>query len=67
MEKLKSLYGEEKSSDIQYWMKKIYSLKAKNLSDCKDVINKIKEIFDIMEKNKVSLGNWEMTRIYFSL
>jgi len=52
MEKLKSLYGKKKSSDVQYWMRKMYSLKAKNLSDCKDVINQIKEIFDIMTKKQ---------------
>jgi len=64
MEKLQSLYGKEKSADVQYWMKKMYSLKARNLSECKDVINKIKEIFDIMAKNKASLGDWEKIRIY---
>ncbi len=53
MGKLKSLYGKEKFSYVQYWMKKMYFLRAKNLSDCKDVINKIKEIFDIMEKSKI--------------
>jgi len=31
MEKLKSLYRKKKFSDVQYWMKKIYLLKASTL------------------------------------
>jgi len=65
VEKLKSLYGKKKSSDVQYWMRKMYSLKAKNLSDCKDVINQIKEIFDIMTKNNANLGDWEKIRVLY--
>jgi len=38
----KTLYRKKKYSDIQYSMKKIYLIKAKNLSDYKDIINQIK-------------------------
>jgi len=65
IQKLKSLYGNEKSADIQYWMKKMYSLRAKNLMECKDVINQINEIFNIMERNKANLGVWEKIRILY--
>jgi len=64
MQKLRSLYGKKKSSDVQYWFKKMYSLKAKNLSDCKDVINQIKEIFDIMEGNNATLGEWKKIEFF---
>eukprot|EP00833_Pecoramyces_ruminatium_P002444 jgi/Orpsp1_1/1176476/evm.model.c7180000057769.1 len=65
MQKLKTLYGKKKSSDVQYWMRKMYSLKAKNLSECKDVINQIKEIFNIMTRNNANLGVWKKTRILY--
>ena len=65
MQKLKSLYGNKKSADIQYWMKKMYSLRAKNLFECKDVINQINEIFDIMNRNNANLGEWEKIRILY--
>ncbi|ORX44816.1 hypothetical protein BCR36DRAFT_121409 [Piromyces finnis] len=35
MQKLKTLYQGSESSDIQHWMKKLYSLKAKSLTACK--------------------------------
>jgi len=65
IQKLKSLHGNEKSDDIQNWMKKMYSLSTKNLMECKDVINQINEIFDIMERNKADLGVWEKIRILY--
>jgi len=65
MQKLRSLYGNKKTADIQYWMKKMYSLRAKILSECKDVINQINEIFDIMNRNNANLGEWERIRILF--
>jgi len=65
MQKLRSLYGKKKSSDVQYWLKKLYSLRAKDLSDCKDTINQIKEIFEIMEGNNATLGEWEKIRILY--
>ncbi|ORX52650.1 hypothetical protein BCR36DRAFT_286510, partial [Piromyces finnis] len=56
------------SSDIQHWMKKLYSLKAKSLTDCKDVLHQINEIFSVMKSNNSNLGDWEKTRIiYYSL
>ncbi|ORX50269.1 hypothetical protein BCR36DRAFT_326810, partial [Piromyces finnis] len=65
MKKLKSMYGKKKSADIQYWMKKMYSLKATDLSECKDVINQIKEIFDIMSRSNANLGDWEKIRVLY--
>ena len=51
MEKLKTLYGKKKTADLNYWLKKLYSFRAKDLSDCKDVINQINEIFNVMDKS----------------
>jgi len=66
MEKLKTLYGKKKTADLNYLLKKLYSLKAKkNLSDCKDIINQIKEIFEVMEKNNIKLGTWEKIRVLY--
>jgi len=48
MQKLKNLNGKKKSSDLQYRTKEMYSIKAKNLSERRDVINQIEEIFDII-------------------
>ncbi|ORX54644.1 hypothetical protein BCR36DRAFT_410453 [Piromyces finnis] len=68
MQKLKTLYQGSESSDIQHWMKKLYSLKAKSLTDCKDVLHQISEIFSVLESNNSNLGDWEKTRIiYYSL
>ena len=65
MEKLKVLYGKKKTADLNYWLKKLYSLKAKNLSECKDIINQIKEIFEVMDKNNIRLGTWEKIRVLY--
>ncbi|ORX42078.1 hypothetical protein BCR36DRAFT_338039, partial [Piromyces finnis] len=65
MKKLRSMYGKKKSADIQYWMKKMYSLKATDLSECKDVINQIKEIFDIISRSNANLGDWEKIRVLY--
>ena len=53
MEILKTLYGKKKTADLNYWLKKLYPSKTKNLSDCKDIINHIKEIFEVIEKNNI--------------
>jgi len=45
MNKIKNFYGKKKSSDVQFLLKTIYSIKAKNLNDCKEVITEILEIF----------------------
>ena len=65
MEKLKTLYGKKKTADLNYWLKKLYSFKAKDLSDCKDVINQINEIFNVMDKSNIKLGTWEKIRILY--
>ena len=59
MQKFKNLYGKKKSSDLQYQTRKMYSIKTKSLSECKDIINQIEEVFSIIKKNKGNLGDWE--------
>ena len=65
MEKLKTLYGKKKIADLNYWLKKLYSFKAKNLSDFKNIINQIKEIFEFMKKDNILLGTWENIRVLY--
>ncbi|ORX33612.1 hypothetical protein BCR36DRAFT_448949 [Piromyces finnis] len=65
MQKLKVLYRKKKIADPNYWLKKLYSLKAKNLTDCKDIINQINEIFYVMNRNNIQLGTWEKIRVLY--
>ncbi|ORX79844.1 hypothetical protein BCR32DRAFT_281036 [Anaeromyces robustus] len=37
MKKLKSIFGKKKFTEVNYWIKKLYSLKAKNLFEYKEI------------------------------
>ncbi|KAG4102132.1 hypothetical protein H8356DRAFT_1073872 [Neocallimastix lanati (nom. inval.)] len=57
MTKLKEIYKGSKNADVYLLMNKLYSLKAKCINECKDVISEIKEIFSSLEKHRSILGN----------
>jgi len=65
MKKLTTLYGKKKSTDTEFWMKKMYSIKAKNLHECKGVINGLNEIFEKLESSNIKLTDLEKIRIMF--
>jgi len=41
MEKLRSLYVKRKSNGVQYLMRRLYAIKAKNVQDCKETIAQV--------------------------
>jgi hypothetical protein len=53
MAKLKKIYKGSENADVQLLADKLYSLKAKNIYEYKDIISKIKKIFSsIVKSNK---------------
>jgi len=54
MKKLTILYGKKKTSDIQYLMKKMYSVKAKTVQECREIITEILDIFEKLEDLNVT-------------
>jgi len=65
MKKLTVLYGKRKSSDIQFWMKKMNTMKAKTLYECKGVITELNEIFEKLAESNVKLSDLEKIRIFY--
>ena len=65
IEKLKAIYKGNESADIHLLIEKLYTLKAKDISNCKDVLNQINEIFKKLEKNNTNLSNLEKLRIIY--
>jgi hypothetical protein len=45
IEKLKIIYKGNEFVDIHFLIGKLYTLKAKGISNCKDVLNQINELF----------------------
>ncbi len=62
MEKLESDYKNSSTNNMTYWMNKLDNLKAKNFTECTDVLNSIKDIFEIIKDKGYSLGDWEKIR-----
>ncbi|ORX64616.1 hypothetical protein BCR32DRAFT_251017 [Anaeromyces robustus] len=56
MKKLRNLFEKKKFANVNYWVRRLYSLKDKNLSECKDILNQINEIFEIMVNNDIKLS-----------
>ncbi len=64
MEKLKSLYVKRKSNDVQYLMRRLYTIKA----NCMENISEIFDVLEKLEKLKVTMNKLEKLRIiYLSL
>jgi len=65
IEKLKAIYKGNKSADIHLLIEKFYTLKAKDISNCKDDLNQTNEIFKKLEKNNTNLSSLEKLRIIY--
>ena len=65
MEKIKNIYGKKKSSDVQFLLKKMYSIHAKNLYECKEVIAELLEVFEKLETLKFNMDEIERIRIIY--
>ncbi|OUM70688.1 hypothetical protein PIROE2DRAFT_1239 [Piromyces sp. E2] len=65
---LKQEYDKNETKDAQQWIEKLKKLKAKNPSECSDVLRKIKEIFKILDKKGYKTGHLEKLRfIHFAM
>ena len=62
MKRLEKDYSNNSANNMTYWMNKLDSLKANNFTECTDVLNKIKDIFEIIKDKGYTLGDWEKLR-----
>jgi len=65
MEKIKTLYGRRRSDDVQYLLKKMYSIKAKSIYECKEAVTELLEIFEKLNNLNVNMDELEKIRILY--
>jgi len=52
--------------DLRYWIKKMNSLKAKNLSEVTSVIDEMYDIFELIKENKLEIANYEKVKFMYN-
>ena len=68
MTKIKEYYDKSKSNDVNHYIRKLNSLKSKNIDDSLEVISEITDIFEILDKKNYRLGTLEKEKyIYFAI
>ena len=63
MDKLKRLFQRDESEYLSHWHRKLYTLKASNISKTMEVINDIMELFNLLENTTMNPNNWEKLTI----
>jgi len=64
--KIKEIYNNKKTKDVTYYLDKLNSLRAKNLDDGLEIIDKMTEIFNTLDENNYKLGTLEKAKYIYS-
>jgi len=68
MARIKEQYEKSKSNDVDHYIRKLNSLKSKNIDDSLEVISEITDIFEIHDQKNYRLGTLEKAKyIYFAV
>ncbi|ORY57940.1 hypothetical protein LY90DRAFT_506340 [Neocallimastix californiae] len=62
MAKIKEHYDKSKSNDVDHYIRKLNSLKSKNIDDSLEVISEIIDIFEILDEKNYRLGTLEKAK-----
>ena len=63
MNKIKELYKRDDKEYLNFWYRKLYSLKAKDISDTMEIINEIMELFNLLQNTSMNPNDWEKLSI----
>ena len=68
MTKIKDHYDKTKSKDVDHYIKRLNSLKSKNIDDSLEIMSEITDFFEILDEKNYKLGTLEKAKhIYFAV